>query len=173
MIMKLADRILRQLNEVRDRSEKLLSAFQTPEHWTHQLAAGTNHALWFAGHMAACDNWLIGIVATDRAKQMDDWYTLFGTGSRPTSDPDNYPPPAAVLDAMRERRGVLTEILNGLSDEELERAAPEAITDWCPDVGTIFEGSVWHEAMHAGQVTLIRRALGHEPLFSADPAGGS
>lgn len=168
--MKLADRILRQLTQVREMSEKLLEAFEKPEDWTRQLAPGTNHALWFAGHMAACDNWLIGTIAPDRAKPWDDWNALFGTGSQPTSDPDSYPPPAEVLDAMRERREVLIELLKGLSDKDLEKASPEMIKDWCPDVGTIFEGSTWHEALHAGQVTLIRRALGHQPLFSAAPA---
>jgi DinB family protein len=163
--MKLTERILRQLNEVRDRSEKLLIAFRTPEDWTYQLAPGTNHALWFAGHMAACDNWLIGIIAPEQAKEFEDWYRLFGTGSQPTADPDNYPPAEQVLEAMRDRRKVLLEILNNLSDEELAQPAPEAISDWCPDVGSIFEGSVWHEAMHAGQITLIRRTLGHKPLF--------
>jgi hypothetical protein len=168
--MKLADRILRQLTQVRDMSDKLLEAFQSPEDWTHQLAPGTNHALWFAGHMAASDNWMISMVAPERAKQMDEWNALFGTGSQPTSDPDNYPPPAEVLDAMRERRGVLIELLKGSSDKELAKASPEAILDFCPDYGAIFESTAWHEALHAGQVTLIRRALGHAPLFSAAPA---
>lgn len=168
--MKLSERILRQLAQVRDMSEKLLESFQTPEDWTHQLAPDTNHALWFAGHMGACDNWLISMIDPDRAKPMDDWNAMFGTGSQPKPDADDYPPPAEVLDFMRERRGVLIELLKNCSDEDLAKPAPKDITDWCPDFGSIFEGTTWHEALHAGQVTLIRRALGHEPLFAAAPA---
>ena len=67
---------------------------------------------------------------------LDDWYTLFGTGSQPASDPDNYPPPAEVLDAMRERRGVLIELLKGLSDEELQeqrrRRSPTGVPTLVP-----------------------------------------
>lgn len=173
MNITLSDRVLRQLNEVRDRSEKLLAAFQTQEDWTHQVVAGTNHALWFAGHMAACDNWLIGSIAPEQAKPMDDWYKLFGTGSQPTSDPHDYPPPAEVVEAMRERRAELIKLLQSLSEERMAAPAPETLTDWCPDIGSIFEGAIWHEALHAGQVTVIRRALGHEPLFSGDPTDES
>jgi uncharacterized damage-inducible protein DinB len=168
--MKLADRLLRQLKLVRDTSDKLLEAFQTPEDWTYQLAPGTNHALWFAGHMAATDNWLISIVAPERAKPMDDWNALFGTGSQPTSDPDNYPPPAEVLDAMRERRRVLIELLDGQTDKALARPTPEGTFDMCPDYGSLWETAIWHEALHAGQVTMVRRALGHAPLFAPAPA---
>ena len=168
--MKLSDRLLRQLKQVRDTSEKLLDAFQSPEDWTYQLAPGTNHALWFAGHMAVSDNFWIGIVAPERANKMEQWETLFGTGSQPTSDPENYPPPAEVLDVMRERRRVLNELLAGRSDKALAKSTPAGSFEMCPDYGSVWELAIWHEALHAGQVTMVRRALGHAPLFSPAPA---
>ena len=75
--MKLADRVVAQLRIVRDMSEQMLKAFQLPSEWTHQVAPGTNHALWFAGHMAACDNWLIKLLDPSRAKPMDEWDPIF------------------------------------------------------------------------------------------------
>ena len=168
--MKLADRLLRQLKQTRATSEKLLEAFQSPEDWTYQLAPGTNHALWFAGHMAVCDNLFIGIVTPERSNEMEEWDKLFGTGSQPTSDPENYPPPAEVLDAMRERRGVLIELLDGRSEKQLAKPTPEGTYDFLPDYGSIWEIANSHEAMHAGQLTMVRRALGHAPLFSPAPA---
>jgi uncharacterized damage-inducible protein DinB len=168
--MKLAERLLRQLKQTRARSEKLLCAFQTPEDWTYQLAPGTNHALWFAGHMAVTDNMFIGIVAPERATDMLPWDKLFGLGSQPTSDPDHYPPPAEVLDLMRERREVLVELLAGLSDKQLAKPTPDGTFDFLPDYGSVWEVAVSHESLHAGQVTMIRRALGHTPLFNAVPA---
>ena len=45
-----------------------------------------------------------------------------------------------------------------------------AHSDFLPDLGSIFEIATWHEAMHLGQVTVIRRSLGNQPLFGAAPA---
>lgn len=168
--MNQAERLLRQLNQTRAQSEKLLIAFQTPEDWTYQLAPGTNHALWFAGHMAVTDNMFIGIVAPERVKDMQEWEKLFGMGSQPTSDPEHYPPAAEVLDVMRGRRGVLLGLLEEQTEEQLAQSTPEGTLDFIPDFASVWEIAISHESMHAGQITVIRRALGHAPLFNPAPA---
>lgn len=169
-LMTLADRLLRQLGIIRDTSEKMLAAFETPEDWTHQVVPGTNHALWFAGHMATTDNYFISQIAPERAKKFDDWDKLFGMGSKPTNEPDDYPPVAEVHDAMRERRSVLLDLLRGRSDAELNGPPATGASDFLPDLGSIFEMTNWHETLHLGQVTVVRRALGHRPLHDPAPA---
>jgi hypothetical protein len=168
--MTLAERLLQQLKQTRDFSDKVLSAFQKPEDWTHQIVPGSNHAMWFAGHMAASDNFFIGAVDPTRVKEFEGWSKLFGMGSVPTGDPDDYPPVAEVLDAMRERRGVLVELLRGRTDAELNGPPPAGASDFLPQFASVFEMAIWHEAMHVGQVTMVRRALGHRPLMGASPA---
>jgi uncharacterized damage-inducible protein DinB len=168
--MKLTARLLAQLRMVRDTSEKILEAFETPEQWTHQVAPDTNHALWFAGHMASGDNFFIGMIDPQRKKPLDELDSLFGTGSRPTSNPDDYPPVAEVLDAMRERRAALLELLDSLSDKQLGNPLPKGAPDFLTDVGSLFELTIGHEWLHLGQVTVVRRALGHAPLFDPTPA---
>ena len=63
--MTLADRLLRLLENIRESSEKMLDAFKTPEDWTRQVVPGTNHAMWFAGHMASSDNFFISKIAPE------------------------------------------------------------------------------------------------------------
>jgi uncharacterized damage-inducible protein DinB len=171
--MKLAELLARQLTQSRDFCEKLLDSFKTPEDWTHQIAPGTNHALWFAGHMAASDNFFIGMLDPAKKRNLDDWSGHFGMGSQPTSDPDDYPPVAEVLDAMRERRTVLLELLGKMSDGDLAKATPPDVAGFCPDYAAIFQMGTWHEGLHAGQITMIRRALGHKPVFSPETAEAS
>jgi uncharacterized damage-inducible protein DinB len=171
--MFLAERITRQLRQSREFCEKLLTAFKSPEDWTHQVAPDTNHALWFVGHMAASDNFFIGMIAPGRKRDLEDWSGHFGMGSKPTSDPDAYPPVAEVLDVMRERRTVLLELLAKMSDDELEKPTPADVAAFCPDYASIFEMAIWHEGLHAGQVTVIRRALGHKPVFAPETAEAS
>ena len=171
--MALADRILRQLKMIRETSDKMLAAFHTPEEWTHQVVPDTNHALWFAGHMAVADNSFIGQIAPNRTVKLDHWERHFGMGSKPTNDPDDYPPVAEVLDVMRERREVLCELLRGRTDAELNEPPVTGATELWPDAGSIFELATWHETLHLGQVTIVRRALGNRPLFDPAPAEAS
>ncbi|NQT14449.1 MAG: DinB family protein [Planctomycetes bacterium] len=90
-------------------------------------------------------------------------------GSRPTASPSDYPEVGQVLEFMRERRGVVLEILEGMSEEDMSQPPPKGTPPIMPDVGSVFETVVWHEALHAGQITIARRALGHAPLVDAPP----
>src|SRR4051812_27721073 len=171
--MSQADRLLRQLGMIRDMSEKMLAAFESPDDWCRQVVPGTNHALWFAGHMAMTDNYFISRVAPGSEKQFEGWDKFFGMGSKPTNDPDDYPPVAEVLDTMRERRRALIDLLQGRSDAELAAPPAAGASDFVPDLASIYEVAPWHEAIHLGQVTVVRRALGNRPLFDPAPAEAS
>ena len=162
-------RLKKQIEDTREMSEGMLKAFETPEQWTYQVHPTANHALWFAGHMAVADNFFISVVAPDKGKELVGFDEKFGMGSKPDSDPAAYPPPAEVLDAMRERRRALLAALDGLSDDDLTKPTPEGSPEMFTDLGSIFELTIRHEAMHLGQVTIGRRALGNEPLFGASP----
>ena len=105
--MDLKSRVRRQLLKVREVSETFLAAFHTPEQWTLKVHDKANHALWFAGHLGTVDNFMISLLAPEKAIAIE--------------------------------------------------------------VGSIFEMAVWHEALHAGQVTVARRALGVPPLVDVPP----
>jgi hypothetical protein len=158
------DRFRRQLKSARELSEKLLADFHTPDEWTHQVHPGANHALWFVGHMATTDNFLISLLAPDRATTSETFTSLFGMGSQPTRDIDKYPPVNEVLETMRERRRVLLSILDDLSEEDLAKKTPKGAPDFTPDFASVFELAIWHEGLHSGQLSLVRRSLGHSPL---------
>ncbi|MDX1947769.1 MAG: DinB family protein [Pirellulaceae bacterium] len=162
--MSLVERVHRQLIGTRQQSERLLADFATPEQWVHQVHPGSNHALWFAGHMTNSDNFFLSLVAPERAVPLEGFATRFGMGSQPTSSPADYPSPAEILAAMRERRATLLAVLAGLADEDLARKLPAGTPDFLSDVGSVFELAIWHEGVHSGQLTVARRALGHKPL---------
>lgn len=162
--MELKDRLRRQLQSARQHSERLLEAFKTPEEWTKQLHASGNHALWFAGHMGISDNFFISLIDPQRAQEQPEYAKQFGVGSVPTSDPADYPASDQVLAYMRDRRAVLLELLEGMSEGDLARRLPDGTPQFLSDVGSVYEMAIWHEGMHSGQLTVCRRALGHPPL---------
>ncbi|MFM2096052.1 MAG: hypothetical protein RIS70_3176 [Planctomycetota bacterium] len=161
------ERLQRQLRAARQHSERLLEDFHTPEAWTHQVHPGCNHALWFAGHMAYADNFFISIVDPNRSVKLPEFEAKFGMGSQPTNSPADYPTAESVLESMRERRGTLLEILGQLSDEALAGKTPDGAPEFLPDLASVFEMAVWHEGMHSGQLSVVRRAMGKPPIVGA------
>lgn len=162
--MSLKDRLRRQLVQTRKLSEDLLAAFHTPADWVYQVHRGCNHALWFVGHMANTDNFLLSLVAPKSSVSLINYGPRFGMGSQPNNRPEEYPPPQDVVETMRERRRTLLTVLDGLSETDLSRPTPPGSPDFLPDFASVFEMANWHEAMHAGQLSVTRRALGHKPL---------
>jgi hypothetical protein len=163
--MDLKQRLKNQLQKARQMSELMLADFRTPEQWVHQVQPGVNHALWFAGHMASADNFFISVLAPAQAIDLGEMKTLFGVGSQPVSDPQAYPPPEQVVARMRERRETLLQILDSLSEADLAKKTPEGTPDFLSDYAAVFETAIWHEGLHAGQLSLARRAIGCKPIM--------
>ncbi len=157
----------RQLLRVRQMTDRLLADFTKPEHWVYQVHANCNHPLWFVGHMATTDNFLLSMVAPEKSRLPEGFQAKFGVGSSPTNNPTDYPSPDEVVAVMRERRDTLLAVLDGFSDEDLARSTPAGAPDFLPDFGAVFELAVWHEGLHAGQLTVVRRALGFPPVMGA------
>ena len=162
--MTFKERLHRQLIAARKTSESFLSDFKTPEAWVRQVHDCSNHALWFAGHMGHTDNFFISIIAPEQSKPNPLLAGKFGMGSTPTDKPSDYPPVEEVLSYMRERRAKLLELLDDLNDEDLSRPTPEGAPEFLPDFGSVFEMAIWHEGLHSGQLSVVRRSLGHRPL---------
>jgi uncharacterized damage-inducible protein DinB len=165
--MSMKERLRRQLVSARQLSERLLADFHTPEDWTRQVHPGCNHALWFAGHMANTDNFLISMIAPEQARDRAGFAAKFGMGSQPTSNPADYPPADEVLAAMRERRQALLALLDGLSDEDLAKKTAAGAPEFLSDFASVFELAIWHEGLHSGQLSIARRALGCAPVMGA------
>jgi len=163
--MTLVERLMRQITSARDMTERYLSDFKSPADWTHQVHPKSNHALWFAGHMAVTDNFFLSLIAPERAKTLEGFDELFGMGSQPGDDPKTYPAAEKILETMRERRGQMLEVLLKLTDADLGNKLPPGSPDFLSDYGSVFETLIWHEGMHAGQLSVVRRSLGYGPVM--------
>ena len=93
-----------------------------------------------------------------------DFRGLFGKGSTPSSDPANYPSPdqiRAVFDRVHQH---VTDEIAAISDETLNGPIEEpAHRMFTTNLGAL-EWCACHEFIHAGQIALLRRLFGAEPL---------
>ena len=69
------------------------------------------------------------------------------------------------LKAMDEQRAGTLALLDKLSDEDLEKQAPDNIQKFGATVGAVIAGQSAHWMMHAGQWVIVRRQLGKEAMF--------
>ncbi|MBN1344427.1 MAG: DinB family protein [Phycisphaerae bacterium] len=161
--MRLTERLAIGLKGARQMTDGLLASFKTPEQWTHQVHGKANHALWFVGHIGLVDNFFLSGVAPGKVRIVPGYDEKFGMGSKPTSNPGDYPAVDEVLAYMRERREALLAVLKGMSDEDLDTRMPEGTPDFIPTYGAAFQLAPVHEAFHLGQVSIAARALGVPP----------
>jgi hypothetical protein len=143
---------------------------QTPAtEWFRQPPGGVSHIAWQVGHLAFAQYrmalWRIrGTQPQDDSLISEEFVRLFGANSVPDADPTKYPSQAeikAVFDRVHEQ--ALRE-LQGLDDSELDKTVLKPH----PLVKTKLWALLWcaqHEAVHAGQIGLLRRQLGYAPLW--------
>ena len=138
------------------------------EDWFRQPTEGVSHIAWQVGHLAMAEYALC--LARRRGSEPDDkdifsreFRRHFGKGSAPVADPAANPTPEKIRDVVA---AVHARVLEELAEEDEEHltevlAAPHEMFDtklgalhFCAD----------HEMLHAGQIGLLRRLIGKEPL---------
>src|SRR5262249_36757493 len=134
-----------------------------------QPPGGVSHIAWQVGHLAFAEYrlglWRIrGPQPQDVELISEAHRSLFGAESMPDADAGKYPSQAeiqTVFDRVHEH--VLRELEN-LDEGELDQPVPHPH----PFAKTKLLALLWcahHEMLHAGQIGLLRRQLGHAPLW--------
>jgi uncharacterized damage-inducible protein DinB len=160
--------VLEQIEFARRYTNRLLDAIDVKD-WFRQPPAGVTHVAWQVGHLAMAEYRMTlerirGARPEDAPLISEDFLRTFGIKSVPDADPGRYPSAAeirAVLD--RVHRQAMLE-LPALPEEELDRppVKPHSLAQ------TKLWGLIWcaqHEAVHAGQIGLLRRQLGYPPVW--------
>lgn len=129
---------------------------------------GGNHPLWILGHLAYSEANIVNEFIVGEPNPLADWKDVFGSGSEPVADAGHYPPFDDVLARFEQVRERTLTLLNGLSDEDLDKPAKGCPPDHKESFGTVgqcFNILALHPAMHYGQVADARRAAGRKPMM--------
>jgi uncharacterized damage-inducible protein DinB len=124
-----------------------------------------NHPAWIVGHLIYSCQLLGGVVGL-APWLPEDWPRRFGTGSLPVSDPALYESKERALAILRDAQDRLSRAVGELPDSRLDEPFPDP--SYRPVFPTIRHAltqvMVGHTAMHIGQVTVWRRAMGLPPM---------
>lgn len=129
-----------------------------------------NHAMWIAGHLAVVEGrlhkMLLGI-----PNPLEHWKPLFDWGSTPVDDASAYPPFEEVLGAYSKLRAGTVAYLESLDEAALDAPVKLGSPHFpiCDTVGNTLITIAAHQAGHAGEAWVIRRAAGKKPFFTPSP----
>ncbi len=132
---------------------------------THQPCVAGNHALWIVGHIAYADDGFLSGVGKKPARFSESWAKLFGMGSIPQAEAGAYPALSEVTNALADNREGLLAWFGSMSAEELAKPLPDDFKMFAATFGQLMTSIAWHEGLHTGQLTVVRKSLGLAPKF--------
>ena len=166
--MTTAAAVIDQVRTARLYTKDLLSHIEE-DLWFRQPSEGVTHVAWQVGHLAVAQYSLTlkrvrGPRPEDAELIPDDFRQAFGKDSIPDPNPANNPSVAAtreILDrvhkqAIRELSDLPEAVFDELSDQPPHRMFKTkwGAVLWCAQ----------HEFIHIGQIALLRRLFGNDPL---------
>ena len=89
---------------------------------------------------------------------------MFFAKSHPSTDAATYPSVEVLRDYFATSRAAWRDWVASLSDEQLAGPPPAEFQKFAPTLGNVLMRLLWHEGMHYGQLTVIRKSLGLKPV---------
>ncbi|MFT4557928.1 MAG: DinB family protein [Planctomycetales bacterium] len=128
--------------------------------------AECNHIKWQMGHLISSEHQMVNGVCSGSMPDLPEGFAeRYSKETSKSDDPDAFDSKADLRQLLEDQRAATLQALAGLSDEDLDKPAPEAMQAYAPTVGDVFSLQGGHWMMHAGQWAIIRRQLGRPPLF--------
>jgi len=126
------------------------------------------HVAWQVGHLAMAEYGLClfrqrGRQSVDTELMSSRFRKQFSRSSVPNADSASYPTPEEILATLEAvHRQVLTE-MDDYSDQQIDEKIDMPYAGYDTKLGALLFCS-HHELLHAGQIGLLRRLLGKEPV---------
>jgi hypothetical protein len=125
-----------------------------------------NHIKWQMGHLISSENQMVNGVCPESMPELPDGFAeRYSKETAKSDDPAAFNSKDELRQLLEDQRAGTLQTLAGLSDEDLDKPAPEEMQASAPPVADVFSLQGGHWMMHAGQWAVVRRQLGRPPLF--------
>lgn len=141
------------------------------DQWNTQPYPGANTPTWILGHLATVGHNILSMLG-QKGILDEDWNPYFGFDSPiPSVDDENFeqiPKPAVILEAYGMAHDRLMSEIPKVADEAFAKPNPhQALATSFPTTGDLLSFILtMHEAMHLGQLSAWRRAMGMPPALN-------
>lgn len=127
---------------------------------------GTNHIAWQLGHLIGSENQMLEAIRPGSMPKLPAGFREQHNKEKAKSDDaKDFLKKDEYLKLFKEQRSGTLAVLESMSEADFDKPAPEPLSSFLKTVGEVFSMQGTHWMMHAGQWALIRRKLGHPPLF--------
>ena len=138
--------------------------------WFVMPAGCPTHVGWQVGHLAFAEARLV-VERIGNRKSVDEgllpaeYLPLFGRDSVPDPQQVKYPSPEDIRGVFDRVHTAAVQTLRDTTDADLDTLAGGPPHRLCRTRGEFARWVSLHEMTHAGQIGLIRRLLGHQPMW--------
>ena len=148
-------------------SQKLLNRYcadLTPQEYLHRACATGNNAAWILGHLILSERGALGrFGVTELPRLPDGFEKRFGRDEAAARAAD-FGDVSILLPLFNRHREMLIEAVKKAGPEVLERPIDKPNPVYGSHVWEVANFMGGHVAMHAGQITMIRRSMGKPPI---------
>jgi hypothetical protein len=131
-----------------------------------QAAGGNKPLVWYLGHTTITKDSVLSLYTGSESALSEEYRGRFGRGSDGSADFGDAPAKEELLATFKDVHGRLREFLSSLEPEDMSRpAGREAFHPLLSTLGSAVALVVAHDGYHAGQIAVLRRAMGKDPLF--------
>ncbi len=139
-----------------------------PNEWFRQPKEGVTHVAWQIGHLAVAQYGLAlkrvrGEKTTDVTLISAEFSRCYGKGSLPSPDPKKNFSVAEIRQVADQVHAQVMTELPEFTDEQLAVPSDPPHPIFKTKLGAL-QWCAQHEFIHAGQIALLRRLFGAEPL---------
>lgn len=161
------DSALGQMRFAREYTLQLIADVPV-EIWYDMPTGAPTHLAWQIGHLAVSEYGLMLFRQRGRAEGdlelMPGWLRKkFGRGTKPISGADGQPAPEELLAVLEKIHRQSLEEAASLSVETLVTESEMPYAVFPAKLGALLFAPI-HESLHAGQIGLVRRLLGSDPI---------
>jgi hypothetical protein len=137
-------------------------------HWFTMPPGCPTHVAWQVGHVAMAEYGLClfrqrGRQPVDLELMSSAFRKLFSRGTVPDSDASKYPSPAEIRTTFDRVHAQVQREAPAFTEEQLKEAVDMPYAVEATKLGALLFSS-HHEMLHAGQLGLLRRLFGSQPI---------
>lgn len=127
---------------------------------------GANHIAWQLGHLIVSEHEMVEKTCPGSMPALPAGFADKYTAETAALDAKSaFHTKSVYMNAFEVQNSAALQALEKLTDADLDKPAPEAYRHFVKTVGELFAMQGTHWLMHAGQWAVVRRKLGHKPLF--------
>jgi hypothetical protein len=124
---------------------------------------GMNPIAFQLGHLISSERMMLQEVKPGASPALPEGFEAAHSTEKAKAgalDPSTFKSKAEYIQLWNEQRAATKAVLDGLSEADLDAAAPENWRKFMPTIGSLFGLIGSHTLMHVGQFVPVRRKLG-------------